>query len=841
MSEEEQIILPDGFRRVEYLESTGTEWIDTGVIPNNETGAYVKALQTVNGNTFPIGAGSNNSGWVPMRLLMKGNGSYPTYRWGTSWSDSSSSFNDSIIYTSKFNWLNDKSVNLFRGEELIIFKTLNASTNINPGCTAAIFAVNNNTGNINYQWKGRVYEVKISQGEEIIKHFIPVYDLERLECCMYDLVSQQAFYNAGTGSFLCPFSEEDYKPVSYLISNGNQRIDTGYIPNKNTGFWVEAQALYEGDRLVMGSGPNGNNNSMTAIRLPGTNGNSSGCYWNGWITFETLGAGRRYIAETNFLNNLKANIYIDNSLVASKDLTEFKPIPTYSVFLFGTNNNGSNNSPWIGKIYRAKISEGDKIIHDYIPMIDPIGRPLMYDIIEKKAHYTNNLSNNFIIPKNIEIPYVNKDYNLPAGYTRCVYLQSDDKQYINTGIVPNDETGLSIKGELMSINTTEAIMAGSIEDTAGCRCTPLYFINATNGQMVYNWNTSSGVILYNRTPDREFYSSLNLYNNRYVYYSSKHINYLNTLSKTLGNFVQPIWLFTYNSRGSYNSDYGNWQGKIFRAQITQGDTLVRDFVPCLDENKKPCMFDLISQTPFYNQGTGNDFTYCVEHSLPSDFVKLKYLESFGKQYIKTSHIPTENTGLYVEAYHTGKIINAGGLCLGLRQTSADNTYFAAPRVTTFWNTCYGWNNAPDLSGTYNTKYEGWMNWLNSKKVLVASPVFADKTANITTSLSFTPTEDLYLFNTNPVYNKSALSNSSWRIYRAKISEGDQIVRDFVPAFDQVKLKPCMYDLINNVAYYNDGEGEFLYNTDFEGTYEGFGTFATIGNKLGSYNYEDEEE
>ena len=51
----------------------------------------------------------------------------------------------------------------------------------------------------------------------------------------------------------------------------------------------------------------------------------------------------------------------------------------------------------------------------------------------------------------------------------------------------------------------------------------------------------------------------------------------------------------------------------------------------------------------------------------------------------------------------------------------------------------------------------------------------------------------------------------------------------------------MYDLINNVAYYNDGEGEFLYNNDFEGTYEGFGTFATIGNKLGSYTNEDTEE
>ena len=828
MSDEEQIVLPKGYRRVEYIESVNAENINLPVYLTSFQRVEMEAkMQFTNQSNQALGKDGNpyfffgisGSKWYSGI----GNGYYK-----------SNVVADGYWHTFKMIHSSDED----RGFYVDGTKLLNGgggTGNVLPNYFY-LFSV----GGTSYQCKGlRIETFKLKIGENLLYNLIPAIDQYNTPC-MYDLVSQKPFYNSGSGRFTYPYSSDDLIPVPYLISNGNQRIDTGYIPKKNSGFWVDAQALYEGNRLVMGSGPNSNNNSMTALRVPGTNGDTTGCYWNAWQSFETLGAGRRFVSETNFKNNLKANLYIDGDLVGSKDLTPFAATPTYSVYLFGSNNNGSNNSAWIGKIYRAKISEGEEIIHDYVPMIDPIGRPCIYDKIDETIFYTNNLSNNFIIPKNIEIPYVNKDYNLPAGYTRCIYLQSDDKQYINTGIVPNDETGLSVKGELMSINTNESHYIGSIEDTTGCRCSPPTFSNATNGQMYYNWNTSSGVILYNRTPDREFYSSLNLYNNRYVYYSSKHINYLDTLTKTLGNFVQPIWLFTYNSRGSYNSSYGDWQGKIFRARITQGESLVRDFVPCLDENKKPCMFDLASQTPFYNQGTGKDFTYCVEHSLPSDFVKLKYLESFGKQYIKTGHIPTENTGLYVEAYHTGKIINLGGLCLGLRQTNG-NTYFAAPRVTSFWNVCYGWNNAPDLSGTYNTKYEGWMNWLNSKKVLVASPLFVDKTANITSSLSFTPTEDLYLFNTNPVYDKSVLGNSSWRIYRAKISEGDQIVRDFVPAFDQIKLKPCMYDLINNVAYYNDGEGEFLYNNDFEGTYEGFGTFATIGNKLGFYSKEDTEE
>jgi hypothetical protein len=84
------------------------------------------------------------------------------------------------------------------------------------------------------------------------------------------------------------------------------------------------------------------------------------------------------------------------------------------------------------------------------------------------------------------------------------------------------------------------------------------------------------------------------------------------------------------------------------------------------------------------------------------------------------------------------------------------------------------------------------------------------------------------------YDGAETLYSTYRIYRAKISEGNEIVRDWVPAMDNNKSKPCMYDLINNVAYYNDGTGDFDYNKDFEGTYKGFSGLGGIGNRLG-YN------
>ena len=39
-------------------------------------------------------------------------------------------------------------------------------------------------------------------------------------------------------------------------------------------------------------------------------------------------------------------------------------------------------------------------------------------------------------------------------------------------------------------------------------------------------------------------------------------------------------------------------------QIYKGGSLVRDFIPVLDEDDIPCLYDYVSETLFYNSGTG---------------------------------------------------------------------------------------------------------------------------------------------------------------------------------------------------------------------------------------------
>ena len=117
-----------------------------------------------------------------------------------------------------------------------------------------------------------------------------------------------------------------------------------------------------------------------------------------------------------------------------------------------------------------------------------------------------------------------------------------------------------------------------------------------------------------------------------------------------------------------------------------------------------------------------------------------------------------------------------------------------------------------------TRFESYTNLYNCRKSNLKSPTTTERT-NTLGDLGFTPTASIHMFRTN--YS----GHGGWkgRIYRAKITQETELIRDFVPAWDDSKQKPCMYDLINNVAYYNDGKGEFIYNRDFEGTYKGFGS------------------
>lgn len=608
---------------------------------------------------------------------------------------------------------------------------------------------------------------------------------------------------------------EGYKRVEYIQSTGTQYINTGIVPDSNTGTYVKA--------ICTGGGGSDNiDGASNRLMTPHIrNGNSAGYAYNGsWS-----GLDGRWIASEMFegkLNFLNDGLYSlkQNNVDNSGNLPSVSFTNTYELYLCKPNGYLNYTGNW--KIYSYRVSQGSDIIMDLIPCLDQNDIPCMYNTVNGETHY-NQGTGNFITPRELHT-YPELPINLPANYTKCAYLQSDGTQYIDTGVIPNDETGLYLKAQTLKFN--DGIPFGC-RDTTETHILYIPHPSSSAKNMRYAWETYVDTGLdWLIADDLVYTSSINLYNNRKVQFNSNNLDYINYLTTTLSDTIDTsLWLFSYNRNNEFESTYSVWGGRIYRAKITQGENLIHDFVPCLDENGIPCMYDLVSETPFY-KAQGNEFAYAIEHQLPSDFIKLKYLKSTGTQYIKTGYIPTNNTGLYGELYNINPSLSST-VPVGM-YNGTSNTYFFLGRVVTNKDASYGWGSVPSVGGQGNVIYESYLNYNNDKQSRIYSPAFADK-INSLSDLPFTPSYDFAMFGIN---NNGTVTGSGYRIYRVKITENTTLVRDFVPAFDERLMKPCMYDLVNNVAYYNDGEGEFDYNRDFEGTYTGYGVSSVVGNRLG---------
>ena len=68
-----------------------------------------------------------------------------------------------------------------------------------------------------------------------------------------------------------------------------------------------------------------------------------------------------------------------------------------------------------------------------------------------------------------------------------------------------------------------------------------------------------------------------------------------------------IYLFGINNMGTLFSNFV-YAGKIYYCKFYDGTVIVRDFIPVLDWNDVPCMYDKVNDELYYNAGTG-EFLY----------------------------------------------------------------------------------------------------------------------------------------------------------------------------------------------------------------------------------------
>lgn len=183
--------LPDEYQEVEYIQTTGTQWIDTGIIPTeNVYQVSTKVVTTVTEqNIILLGTGSNpyyhltpyaNKWYIGQSGGEGGFGSYPA----TVGAEYEIDFNNA-----------DHAV-IINGVVLCSGKTYTSGASIKMARRATMSSASG--GKFKYYY----FRVVNNSTSQVLMDLVPCYRRADSVAGMYDLVGGRFFTNAGTGTFI---------------------------------------------------------------------------------------------------------------------------------------------------------------------------------------------------------------------------------------------------------------------------------------------------------------------------------------------------------------------------------------------------------------------------------------------------------------------------------------------------------------------------------------------------------------------------------------------------------------------------------------------------------------
>lgn len=188
---------------------------------------------------------------------------------------------------------------------------------------------------------------------------------------------------------------------------------------------------------------------------------------------------------------------------------------------------------------------------------------------------------------------------LPAGYTRLEYLEATGSQTIKMNGLFDKHIGLRLEAE-------------TFEGSGNTSC--VSFMTQNPSAETYWWvfppranreNTSLWEWYWFKTFGS--FKGLQLAT-RYVatinYRSEKTVSIEQNGTVAAKELPEPI---EYAS-SVLNVIGSGWRGRCYSVHVSRNTALENIFIPALDPAGRPCMFDLVTRTPFYNAGTG-EFLY----------------------------------------------------------------------------------------------------------------------------------------------------------------------------------------------------------------------------------------
>lgn len=203
----------------------------------------------------------------------------------------------------------------------------------------------------------------------------------------------------------------------------------------------------------------------------------------------------------------------------------------------------------------------------------------------------------------------------PGGYTELNCIIAHGTERINTGIVPNKTTyGIEAKFQLYNgidygITNYDWNIVNAGSDSVD---SDRYGFGGWNASDDSEGNIQLGPIqggggYYDggvKTDFNQDYIWKYNYNGDQAFYVDNELRY-SDLPVGSYQYTHPWNIFTQTFDNSGEAQYDRFFcGKLYYLKIWDGTTLIRDYIPVLDSNNIPCLYDRVNETFNYNEGTG---------------------------------------------------------------------------------------------------------------------------------------------------------------------------------------------------------------------------------------------
>lgn len=589
--------LPSAYSPIEYLQFTGTQYIDTGAIVDSNTGFDI-TFEVLNGqsnspyyNLFGVRGNDSSGGTSETQNFFRIDTIPVDSNSGTEFKYGSTVYNSGITNTSK---INIKLINKVYTKP--DGSTITLSGNITSGLPMYIGCINKDNTAYGNKASIKVDRFKIYNGSTLAHDFIPVQRISDKILGLYDLKTSTFKTNLGSGVFTSNLMND---PSSLAYFNGDSLQSQGNLSltitnnnvtlsNEQTHFgknslkfdgsssymYMPFPSTYTGDITIEGwfyQTSNNNNTYPTPFTLISSAGRGMYMYRQSSQTFvaATPSNGRPGIGGGTTALNTWTHIamclsgtttycFLDGKLKGTLTDTNTSYVGlTLGTLAGSASDNHISGCYYKGYIAELKVSKGCKWTKDFTLPAAP--------------YSTAKDSNPWKQPVQM---FVNtgSSTTVPSGLVELEYIESTGTQYIETGISAKNITKAVIDFQYITVDSSRENQMMSVWVDASnhmqCGLTGTTFLTGRGTTFSQTSNMTA------RTTGT---------------------------SVPVGNPDMLIPLFAQRA-----SAVDRWSiAKLYSCKMYNNSTIVRDFIPAKRISDGKCgLWDKVNKVFYKNAGTG---------------------------------------------------------------------------------------------------------------------------------------------------------------------------------------------------------------------------------------------